>query len=70
MGEAAGHFAYVEDPDGTLIEFVETHRIPIFKKLGWYINLWRRKDVSKPLPRWLLKNIRFMRVKPHKLKHS
>ncbi len=25
MGEAAGHFSYIEDPDGTLIEFVETH---------------------------------------------
>jgi len=34
MGEASGHFAYVEDPDGTLIEFVETHKIPIIKKLG------------------------------------
>ena len=27
MGEAAGHFSYIEDPDGTLIEFVETHKI-------------------------------------------
>ena len=70
MGEAAGHFAYVEDPDGTLIEFVETHRIPISKKLGWYINLWRRKDVSKPIPGWILRKIRYMRVKPHKLKSS
>jgi catechol 2,3-dioxygenase-like lactoylglutathione lyase family enzyme len=32
MGEAAGHFAYIEDPDGTLIEFVETHKISILKK--------------------------------------
>jgi len=31
MGEAAGHFSYIEDPDGTLIEFVETHKIPIIK---------------------------------------
>jgi len=67
MGEAAGHFAYVEDPDGTLIEFVETHKIPLVKKLGWYINLWKRKDVTKPLPDWLLRKIRFMKVKPHKL---
>ena len=67
MGEAAGHFSYVEDPDGTLIEFVETHRIPIVKKLGWYINLWRRKDVTKPLPNPLLKMLRFMTVKPHRL---
>jgi catechol 2,3-dioxygenase-like lactoylglutathione lyase family enzyme len=68
MGEAAGHFAYVQDPDGTLIEFVETHRIPIVKKLGWYINLWKRRDVTKPLPDWLLKLIRFMKVNPRKLR--
>lgn len=67
MGEAAGHFAYVEDPDGTLIEFVETHKIPVSKKLGWYINLWNRKDVTKPLPNWIMKMVRFMKVKPHKL---
>ncbi len=67
MGEAAGHFAYVEDPDGTLIEFVETHKIPISKRLGWYIDLWKRKDVTRPLPNWIVKMIRFMKVKPHKL---
>ena len=67
MGAAAGHFAYVEDPDGTLIEFVETHRIPISKRLGWYINLWDRKDVTKPLSHLLMQMIRFMKVKPHKL---
>ena len=27
MGEAAGHFSYIEDPDGTLIEFVETAKL-------------------------------------------
>ncbi|MCK7460991.1 MAG: VOC family protein [Sphingobacterium sp.] len=32
MGEAAGYFAYIEDPDGTLIEFVETHEVPIIKR--------------------------------------
>ncbi|MFX8942022.1 hypothetical protein ABTN11_20210, partial [Acinetobacter baumannii] len=34
MGESAGRFCYVEDPDGTLIELVETHKVPIYKKLG------------------------------------
>ena len=29
MGDAGGHFTYIEDPDGYLIEFVETHKIPI-----------------------------------------
>ena len=47
MGEAAGHFAYIEDPDGTLIEFVETLKIPIIKKLGWYINLEKRAPEKK-----------------------
>src|SRR5690606_16373449 len=42
MGEAAGHFSYIEDPNGTLIEFVETHKIPILKKLGWYLDLTKR----------------------------
>jgi len=62
MGEAAGHFSYIEDPDGTLIEFVETHRIPVLKKLGWYINL-RKRDPEKDLPGWLLKALRFNRFK-------
>lgn len=62
MGEAAGRFSYVEDPDGTLIEFVETHKVPIMKKLGWYLNLQRRVP-SKPLPRWLIKAMSFSRVK-------
>lgn len=54
MGDAGGHFTYIEDPDGTLIEFVETHRIPILKKLGWYLDL-RKRDPAKPLPRLLVK---------------
>lgn len=61
MGEAAGHFSYVEDPDGALIEFVETHKIPLIKKIGWYKNLKGRE--AKPLPNWMLKTIRFNRVK-------
>jgi catechol 2,3-dioxygenase-like lactoylglutathione lyase family enzyme len=62
MGEAAGHFAYIEDPDGTLIEFVETDKIPILKKIGWYLDL-RKRDPSKPLPDWILKTLKFGRVK-------
>jgi catechol 2,3-dioxygenase-like lactoylglutathione lyase family enzyme len=62
MGEAAGHFAYLEDPDGTLIEFVETHKVPILKKLGWYLDL-RKRDPQKSLPSWILKTLRFSRVK-------
>jgi len=62
MGEAAGHFSYIEDPDGALIEFVETKKIPIMKKLGWYLDL-RKRDASKPLPDWMLKALKFNRVK-------
>lgn len=63
MGEAAGRFSYVEDPDGTLIEFVETHKVPILKKLGWYLDL-RNRDPKKPLPTFMLKAMGLNRVKP------
>lgn len=54
MGEAAGHFTYVEDPDKTLIEFVETHKIPIIKKINWYLNLQKRGQ-DKPLSKAFFK---------------
>jgi len=54
MGESGGRFAYVEDPDGTLIELVETHKVPIFKKLNWFLNLKTRK-VQRPLPDILIR---------------
>lgn len=62
MGDAAGHFSYVEDPDGTLIEFVETHKVPIYKPLGFYLNL-KKRNPTKPLPKWLVQSLRFHRVK-------
>lgn len=62
MGDAAGQFSYIEDPDGTLIEFVEAHKVPIFEKWGWFINLKKRKH-NKPLPDWMLKTMSFNRVK-------
>ena len=63
MGEAAGYFSYIEDPDGTLIEFVETHKVPILKKIGWFLDLRKRKNPEKPLPRWMLKMMGMGRVK-------
>jgi catechol 2,3-dioxygenase-like lactoylglutathione lyase family enzyme len=63
MGEAAGHFAYIEDPDGTLIEFVETHKVPILKKFGLYLDL-RKRDPNKSLPDWMVSTLKFSRVKP------
>ncbi|MFQ5335712.1 MAG: VOC family protein [Flavobacteriales bacterium] len=62
MGDAAGRFSYVEDPDGTLIEFVETHKVPIIKKLGWYMNLARRNP-EKALPNWMVRSLSFNRVR-------
>lgn len=57
MGEAAGRFTYLEDPDGTLIELVETYKIPILKKFGIYLNLEKRNPL-KPLPDWMLRMLR------------
>lgn len=54
MGDASGHFTYIEDPDGSLIEFVETHKIPVAKKLGWFLDM-KKRDTKKPLPKFLFK---------------
>ena len=62
MGEAAGHFTYTEDPDGTLIEFVETHRVPIMKKFGWYLDL-KKRNPEKSLPNWMINALSLSRVK-------
>jgi catechol 2,3-dioxygenase-like lactoylglutathione lyase family enzyme len=62
MGEAGGRFSYIEDPDGTWIEFVETHKVPIMKKWGWYINL-KNKKPGKYLPNWILRTMGLNKVK-------
>ena len=62
MGEAAGSFSYIQAPEGTLIEFVETHKVPILKKFGIYINL-NKRPTNKPLPRFILKLFSLKRVK-------
>ncbi|MDY0103963.1 MAG: VOC family protein [Lentimicrobium sp.] len=61
MGEAAGSFAYIQAPEGTLIEFVETHKIPLVRKLNWFLDLTKRKD--GPLPLWMFRLFGLMRVK-------
>jgi catechol 2,3-dioxygenase-like lactoylglutathione lyase family enzyme len=53
MGEAGGSFSYIQAPEGTLIEFVETHKVPLVKKLGIYLNL-KKRGRNKPLPHWIL----------------
>lgn len=62
MGEAAGRFTYIEDPDGTLIEFVETHKVPVMKKLGWFIDL-NKRGAHKPLPNWMISAMGINKVK-------
>jgi len=62
MGDAHGHFSYVEDPDGTLIELVEAFKIPILKRFDIYLDL-RDRDDEKPLPRYMVKALRFLKVK-------
>lgn len=53
MGNASGYWGYIEDPDGTLIEFVETHKVPVIKWLNLNINLLSRNP-TKPLPDWVI----------------
>jgi len=62
MENAAGRFCYIEDPDGTLIELVETHKVPVLKKIGWYFNL-KRRGLVKPLPKWMVKMLSLSKVK-------
>lgn len=62
MGEAGGRFSYIEDKDGTWIEFVETHKVPVMKKWGWYINLKNRQP-GKHLPNWMLRAMGMNKVK-------
>ncbi len=59
MGKAGGRFTYIEDPDGGLIEFVETKKLPIIEKLGWYMPI----KGTKRLPNWMLHTLAFGRVK-------
>ena len=62
MQNASGRFCYLQDPDGTLIELVETHRVPMLKKWGLYLDLKNRKD-GKPLPAWMIRLMGLNKVK-------
>lgn len=62
MGSSAGRFCYVEDPDGTLIELVETHKVPVLKKLKWSFNLKTRKNAG-PLPDWMIGMLALNKIK-------
>lgn len=62
MGTAAGRFAYLEDPDGTLVELVETRRMAIAPGLGLHLDLSRRAG-RRPLPDALLRLLALNRVR-------
>lgn len=62
MDSAAGRFCYVEDPDGTLMELVETHKIPIMKKFGLYLDL-KKRNLENPLPNWMIRLLGLSKVK-------
>ena len=62
METPSGRYCYIEDPDGTLIELVETHKVPILKKFGLFLNLRNRTKV-KPLPKFLIKLVALSKVK-------
>ena len=62
MEASAGRFCYLEDPDGTLIELVETHKVPILKKFGLFFNL-KKRGIRKPLPKWMIQMLALSKVK-------
>lgn len=62
MGEASGHFTYIEDPDGTLIELVEAHKITVLKRPHLYINMLTRNR-EKPFPKFLFRLMGMKRVR-------
>ncbi|RED92837.1 VOC family protein [Marinoscillum furvescens] len=61
-GTTRVHCTYIDDPDGILIEMIEVYKIPIIEKLGIFLNVEKR-DPLKPLPDFMLKAMRFSRIK-------
>ena len=53
-------FVLLMDKVLELIELVETHKVPILKSLGLFLNLQKRNP-SKTLPRWIVKSLRLHR---------
>jgi len=62
MGEASGRFAYIEDPDGSLIELVETHKATVLKHPHITINL-HHSDPNKTFPKLFFRLMGLFRVK-------
>jgi catechol 2,3-dioxygenase-like lactoylglutathione lyase family enzyme len=62
MGNTKVHCTYIHDNDRTLIELIEVFKVPIIEKWGIYLNVEKR-DPLKPLPDFMLKALRFSRIK-------
>jgi catechol 2,3-dioxygenase-like lactoylglutathione lyase family enzyme len=62
MGQTKVHCTYIHDKDRTLIEMIEVFKVPIIEKWGIFLNVEKR-DPLKPLPNFMLKALRFSRVK-------
>lgn len=62
MGQTKVHCTYIEDDDRTLIEMIEVYKVPIIEKWGIFLNVEKR-DPLKPLPDFMLKAMRFARIK-------
>ena len=67
MGGASGHFTYIEDPDGSMIEFVETYYVPVLQKFNIGLNL-KKRNPEKPLPDFMMSALRFLRKKSDYIK--
>lgn len=62
MGNTKVHCTYIHDKDRTLLELIEVYKVPIMEKWGLYLNVEKR-DPMKPLPDFMLKALRFSRIK-------
>lgn len=62
MGNTKVHCTYIDDPDQTWIEMIEVYKVPIVEKWGLYLNVEKRSP-SKPLPDFMLKALKFSRIK-------
>lgn len=62
MGEASGHFTYVEDPDGTLIELVEAHKLTVLKRPHIFIDMLKRPR-EKAFPKLFFRLMSMNKVK-------
>jgi catechol 2,3-dioxygenase-like lactoylglutathione lyase family enzyme len=62
MGETKVHCTYIDDPDECWLEMIEVQKVPIIEKWGLFLDVQKRGQ-DEPLPRWMLKSLRFSRVK-------